>query len=143
VLRHGTVRVGPLELQRRPVALGSAPTTRPLWPTPEGFADGVHDRAESATSLEKLVECQLAWALGQVAHLRTGRARSIPDVHRLSGNLAHALSVAIFQPGAPPAPDAAERRASELLEDAIDAVAAPLRQPEHAADLSRIRRRLP
>lgn len=142
-LRGATWRVGPLALPRRAVARTPAPAPRPAWRTPEGFVERSRDRAESATTLERLVACQLAWVLADVAYVRPGRARAIADVHVVSGNLAHALSAAIFVEGPPPAPAAAEGRARELLEAAIDEVAAPLRQPEHAADLARVRRRLP
>ena len=142
-LRAPTLALGSLPLPRRAVALVPAPTPQATWTTPSGFAARAANRRQSATSLEHLVECPLKWALRHVAFLRSGRARAIPDVHRLAGTLAHALAAAVFPPGDPPGPAAAERAAAERLDTDVDAHALPLRQPEHAADLTRVRRHLP
>jgi hypothetical protein len=84
-------------------ASGSAPPPpRIVWTTPIGFAGRLAMRRESATSLETLAACPLAWALRHVAGLRPGQARAIPDENQLIGNLAHALKVATidrFQAG--------------------------------------------
>ena len=101
------------------------------------------ERVESATSFENLLSCQLMWALKHVAGLRAGRSRSIPDANRLLGNLAHALASDVFQPGPPPSPERAASMATALLEGRIDQLAAPLRHPEFAAQLSDARGRLP
>jgi ATP-dependent helicase/nuclease subunit B len=132
-----------VELHRDAVAFTSIPEPRPLWATPPGFADRLAGLAQSATSFETLLACQLMWAFKHVARLRPGRVRSIPDASRLLGNLAHALAQAIFTRGAPPARSEAAERARELLDDSIDQLAAPLRLPEFAADLADARSRLP
>ena len=142
-LGGGELALGSLRLPREPVTVHPAPAARSTWPTPAGYAERAADRRESATSLEHLVECPLKWALRHVASLRGGRARAIPDVHRLSGTLAHALAAEVFPPGTPLTPAEAEHVAAGLLDDAVDAHAMPLRQPEHAADLTRVRRNLP
>ena len=119
------------------------PSARSQWTTPAGFAAKLEGRVESATSFEHLFSCHLMWALRHVARLRQGRAQAIPDENRLLGNLAHALARAIFTAGPPPVPQAAAARTMELLEDAIDQIAAPLRHPSFASDLAFARRRLP
>jgi ATP-dependent helicase/nuclease subunit B len=119
------------------------PTARVAWTTPRGFFDRVAAGSESATSFENLLSCQLMWALRHVAHVRVGRARSIPDQNRLLGNLAHALARDIFAPGLPPTPAEAASRTTELLPAAIDRIAAPLRHPALAGELAFAEWRLP
>ena len=143
VLAHASIVLAGVELRREPVSFASLPEQRTMWPTPAGYADRLKGLAHSATSFENGLECQLMWALKHVARLRPGRVRSIPDANQLLGNLAHALAHEIFVPGAPPTPDNAAARASELLDGLIDGVAAPLRLPELAAQLSDARERLP
>ena len=108
-----------------------------------GYAARLEGRVESATSFENLLSCQLKWALNHVAGLRLGRARSIPDENRLLGNLAHAITRDVFEPGAPPSPDDAAERTRGLLEATIDQIAAPLRHPALASELAFAQRRLP
>jgi RecB family exonuclease len=130
-------------IERRLIDQKPLPAAQFSWPTPSGFAARLADRTESATSLENLLSCQLMWALRHVAGLRPGRVRSIPDANQLLGNLAHAIARDVFTPGAPPDPDAAAHRATDLLEGRIDQLAAPLRHPELAEELNFARRRLP
>lgn len=130
-------------LTRVPVVRADLPAPRTHWAVPEGFAARRDAATESATSLEALFSCQLMWALRHVARLRPGRVRSIPDASQLLGNLAHAIACDVFPPGPPPTPEDAEARAHALLDERIDAIAAPLRQPELAEELHFARRRLP
>src|SRR3546814_5216130 len=111
--------------------------------TPAGFAVRVANVTESATSLESVLSCQLMWALRHVARLRPGRVRSIPDANQLLGNLAHAIAREVFLPGTPPDPQAAGELTRMILEERIDQLAAPLRHPEFAEELTFARRRLP
>ncbi|MFN3688708.1 PD-(D/E)XK nuclease family protein [Salinarimonas sp.] len=131
------------ELPRVAASSGAPPAGRVWWPTPVGFAGRLVERRESATSFETLAACPLAWALRHVARLHPGRARAIPDANRLIGNLADALSIAIFRPGPPPAPEAAAETARAQLDALVDSLAAPLRHPAAAIDLAFARRRLP
>ncbi|WP_037537420.1 PD-(D/E)XK nuclease family protein [Sphingomonas sp. PR090111-T3T-6A] len=130
-------------LERVAITSGNLPSSRAQWTTPPGFAERLDGQVESATSFENLFSCQLMWALRHVARLRLGRARAIPDENRLLGNLAHALAREIFIPGQPPAPMVAQVRTVELLDSAIDRLAAPLRHPSFASGLAFARRRLP
>ena len=131
------------ELRREAVSFAPLPERRAMWPAPAGYADRLKGLTHSATSFESGLECQLMWALKHVARLRPGRVRSIPDANRLLGNLAHALAHEIFVPGPPPTPDSVSARAHTLLDSLIDSIAAPLRLPELAAQLSDARERLP
>lgn len=126
-----------------PVTAQQLPAKRLLWTTPIGFQSRLEQSTNSATSLENLFSCQLMWALKHVAKIRPGRVYAIPDANRLLGNLAHEIARTVFEPGAPPDPQAAQTEASDLLEDFIDQLAAPLRQSEFAEELNFARRRLP
>ncbi|WP_043540526.1 PD-(D/E)XK nuclease family protein [Salinarimonas rosea] len=131
------------DLARLPATANAPPSARFLWPTPADFAARLAGRRQSATAFETLAACPLAWALRHVAGLYPGQARAIGDEERLIGNLAHALSVEIFRPGPPPAPDAAAEATQARLDALIDMLAAPLRHPAAAIDLAFARRRLP
>lgn len=138
-----TLMVGGVELRRAVAPVAPLPQSRPFWPTPAGYRERLEGLIHSATSFEAGLGCQLKWALKHVARLRPGRVRSIPDANQLLGNLAHALAQEIFVPGDPPSAEDAKERAGELLDDLIDHIAAPLRLPELAAQLSEARARLP
>lgn len=142
-LRMPEINLAGTTIERRAIGPRGLPGARFAWPTPNGFAARLAGTTESATSLENMFSCQLMWALRHVAKLRPGRVRSIPDANQLLGNLAHAIAREVFIPGAPPAPEEAERRTTELLEGRIDQLAAPLRHPEFAEELNFARRRLP
>ena len=142
-LGQAATNVAGRTLERIAVEPIDLPAPKPVWTTPEGFAVRIAHSTESATSFENLLSCQLMWGLKHVARLRQGRARSIPDVNRLTGNLAHALAREIFQPGQPPGPEIAAAHTTTLLDALIDQLAAPLRHPALAADLAFARRRLP
>jgi RecB family exonuclease len=142
-LGQPTIMIAGTTIERQAVTPRPLPAARFSWDTPGGFSPKLAQITESATSLESLLSCQLMWAFRHIARLRPGRVRSIPDVNRLLGNLAHAIARDVFPPGDPPDPDAAAQRASDLLEGRIDQLAAPLRHPEFAEELNFARRRLP
>jgi hypothetical protein len=142
-LTSPTFRIANQTLVRSGIEPNALPSLHSRWVTPDGFQSRLATSTESATSFENLLSCQLRWALQHVAHIRPGRARSIPDENRLLGNLAHALAREIFQPGQPPAPNAAAAQTTALLDSLIDELAAPLRDPGLASDLAFARRRLP
>jgi ATP-dependent helicase/nuclease subunit B len=143
ILAQASLVLAGAELRREPVSFVPLPERRSMWSAPAGYAERLKGLTHSATSFESGLECQLMWALKHVARLRPGRVRSIPDANRLLGNLAHALAHEIFVPGPPPAPDIVTARARTLLDSFIDSIAAPLRLPELAAQLSDARERLP
>ncbi|GAB7555559.1 PD-(D/E)XK nuclease family protein [Novosphingobium sp. 11B] len=131
------------EIHRVPVEVSSVPAPQPQWRTPAGYPTLLAERTQSATAFENLLACPLKWALRHVARVRAGHVRSIPDAKRLIGNLAHALARDIFTPGASPPPDAVAAMAIERLDMFIDRLAAPLRHPALATELSEARSRLP
>src|SRR3546814_8272705 len=85
----------------------------------------------------------MRWAIRHVGRIRPGRVRSIPDANQLLGNLAHAIAREVFLPGTPPDPQAAGELTRMILEERIDQLAAPLRHPEFAEELTFARHRLP
>lgn len=143
VLSTANLDLAGAQIPREQVMHAPLPVARAVWMTPAGFAVRVANVTESATSLESVLSCQLMWALRHVARLRPGRVRSIPDANQLLGNLAHAIAREVFLPGTPPDPQAAGELTRMILEERIDQLAAPLRHPEFAEELTFARRRLP
>jgi hypothetical protein len=142
-LASASIQLAGVQLPRAELPHHPLPVATPVWPVPAGFQTRRDALVESATSLEALFSCQLMWALRFVARLRPGRFRSIPDANQLLGNLAHAVAREVFPAGQPPSADTARERTMELLDTLIDELAAPLRLPELAEELTFARRRLP
>jgi ATP-dependent helicase/nuclease subunit B len=142
-MASGSFALAGRHLRRVAVEAVALPLARSRWATPPGYGTRMAGRAESASSFENLLSCQLMWALKHVAGLRAGRSRAIPDANRLLGNLAHALACEIFRPGPPPSQAQATEATVRLLEGRIDELAAPLRHPGLATQLADARERLP
>ncbi len=131
------------EIPRRTVEGCVPPAARPEWRLPGSVAEKLRDRAESATTLERMIDCQMRWLVLDVLKVRPGRARRISGPDQLIGNLAHAIAGRVLLPG--PAPDAnsALDAAKAVFDEVLDVVAAPLRLAEHAGELEQARRRVP
>lgn len=130
-------------LERREAMIGRPPQAVSLWSTPQPLIDALDDRVESATSLEHLLECQLRWLLRNVADLSSGSVGDLPNVNQLIGNVAHELANQVFPPGELKEPHAVRADVEARFDDVVDAIAAPLRQPEFAGDLARARVQVP
>lgn len=116
-----------------------------------GAAVDVAREEDSATALEELLGCPLAWVLRHRAGLRAGALARLREADPIAGGVAHLLAQRIFAPGraAMPTPPAAESEAHQMLPALLEEAGAPLLQPgmarEHAtllAQLPRAMRRL-
>lgn len=130
-------------IERVDMELVQTPEARALWRLPAAAIARLNARRESATSFERLTNCQLRWVLRDVLQLRRGRFAEVPGTHQLVGNLAHAIANVVFAPGAPPHPEAAEDAARAVFDDMLAKIAAPLQQPEFAGELAAARSRIP
>jgi len=121
----------------------SPPHARAHWPLPATAAARLAGRKESATSFERLTDCQMRWMLLDVLRLSRGRFAEIPGPDQLLGNLAHEIANRVLRPG--PAPDADEvlREVDAVFETLLSTIAAPLQQPEFAGELASARTRVP
>ncbi|WP_042696607.1 PD-(D/E)XK nuclease family protein [Azospirillum sp. B506] len=93
----------------------------------------------SATSLERLLGCPLAWVLHHVAGIRPGVLRAIPDGARLLGSLAHAVLAELLTERPDWSPETAAARAAVLFDRLLPALAAPLLRPGLGLEMERAR----
>lgn len=130
-------------LPRELAALVSPPRARAHWPLPAMAVAKLADRKESATSFERLTDCQMRWMLLDVLRLSRGRFAEIPGPDQLLGNLAHEIANRVLRPG--PVADADEilRQVDAVFDTLLSAIAAPLQQPEFAGELAAARTRVP
>lgn len=130
-------------LARQIAAITSPPQARALWPLPASAIAKLAVRKESATSFERLADCQMRWMLIDVLRLSRGRFAEIPGPNQLLGNLAHEIANHVLRPG--PVADADEvlRQVDAVFDTLLSAIAAPLQQPEYAGELAAARVRVP
>ena len=114
-----------------------------IWTLPAGTAPLGKARRESATSLSRLLNCQLGWFAQDVLNLRPGRFADIPGTDQLFGNLAHEIARRLLLPGPPPAETNIRSAAIGYFESLLPEIAAPLLQPEHAGELAAAREMVP
>lgn len=130
-------------LPRAAVDIMDAPAPRARWRVPAAGLARLANRRESATTLGRLLNCQLSWFAQDVLRLRAGRFAEIPEANQLFGNLAHEIVNGLLPPGPPPAVADIRSRAVELFEKLLPRMAAPLQQPEFAGELAAARERVP
>ncbi|MGZ6371634.1 MAG: PD-(D/E)XK nuclease family protein, partial [Bdellovibrionota bacterium] len=97
------------------------------WEAPKG-AIALREE-ESASSLEKLLGCQLYYTLHYSANL-SEPSHQLPDESILAGNLAHKVFETVFPKGARLTPDQAHAQAESELVRLLPIFAAPLLAPE-------------
>lgn len=130
-------------LPRAVVDIMDAPLPQARWRVPAAGLVRLADRRESATTLGRLLNCQLSWFAQDVLRLRAGRFAEIPGADQLFGNLAHEIATRLLPPGPPPAVVDIRSRAAALFEELLPRMAAPLQQPELAGELAAARERVP
>lgn len=130
-------------LPRELAAIVPPPQARARWSLPPSALAKLADRKESATSFERLADCQMRWMLLDVLRLSRGRFSEIPGPDQLLGNLAHEIANRVLQPG--PVADAEEvlRQVDAVFDSLLSAIASPLQQPEFAGELAAARARVP
>jgi ATP-dependent helicase/nuclease subunit B len=143
LLREGEVMLANRVLVRQPQETLDPPAARAAWKVPATAVDRLLGRRESATSLGRLVRCQLAWLTQDVLSLRSGAFAEIPRPDQLFGNLAHEIARQLLLPGAPPPLQGLREAASELFESLLPQMAALLQQPEYAGELAAARELVP
>ncbi len=139
LLHEGDVKLANRILVRQPQETLYPPIGRAAWNVPASAVTRLKGRRESATSLGRLVKCQLAWLVQDVLSLRSGAFAEIPGPDQLFGNLAHEIARRLLLPGAPPPLDGLRGAAAELFERLLPQMAALLQQPEYAGELAAAR----
>ena len=130
-------------LTRLPQTTLDPPLGRAAWTLPSTALDRLEGRRESATSLGRLLNCQMAWLVQDVLGVRQGAFATIPGPDQLFGNLAHEIAGRLLPPGPPPPQDEVRAAAAELFETLLPQMAAPLQQPEFAGELAAARDLVP
>jgi len=99
VVRDGTK--GPL-VPLVPIAALALPEAAEAWTLPARLLDARDSNATgaSATALQALVGCPLAWVLEHRAKLRFGSVTKVAEGPLLNGNLSHRLVEELFREGA-------------------------------------------
>jgi hypothetical protein len=131
------------DLSRHSIALTTPPRQRTNWSLPVSATEKLNDRIESATSFERLVNCQMRWFLLDVMRVSRGRVAEIPGPNQLLGNLAHELANRVLPPGPAPDHDVVRAQVDALFDELLAAIATPLQQPEYAGELAGARSRVP
>jgi ATP-dependent helicase/nuclease subunit B len=143
-LLHGTAhRFGGRDVIRQAIPIVQPPCQRAHWNLPTSISRRLTDRTESASSFERLVDCQIRWLVLDVLRVGRGSIARLPGTDQLVGNLAHELACLVFPPGPIMEPDMVLARVEELFDGLLLSIAAPLAQPGLAGELSVARARLP
>ena len=130
-------------LSRELAVLVSPPQARAHWPLPATTIAKLTNRKESATSFERLADCQMRWMLLDVLRVSRGRFAEIPGPDQLLGNLAHEIANRVLRPGPVADADDILRQVDVIFDALLSAIAAPLQQPEFAGELAAARKRVP
>ncbi len=143
LLREPEVLLARRRLIRQETQTTSPPLGRAAWHVPEQALRRLEARRESASSLRRLLTCQMAWMLQDVIGLRPGKFAEIPGPDQLFGNLAHEIARRLLRPGAPPPEATVRAAAGHLFEELLPQMAAPLQRPEFAGELATARDLVP
>lgn len=128
---------------RAPVDTLDPPGGVPQWTVAGDLSAVLDSRVESATSLERLFNCQMGWFVQDVLGMRRGRHADLPEASQLFGSLAHEIARRLLPAGPPPAAAGVRASAIALFDELLPAMAAPLAQPEHAGELAAAREQVP
>jgi ATP-dependent helicase/nuclease subunit B len=143
LLGESTIELARRIINRTPVETLEPPQSVPQWALAADFSASIDRRVESATSLERLLNCQMSWFAQDVLGLRRGRHAELPEASQLFGNLAHEIARRLLPAGAPPPLAGVRAAAATLFDELLPAMAAPLFQPEHAGELAAARDQVP
>lgn len=136
-------RLAGRDIVRMAVPVAAPPGQRGRWSLPSSVAGRLDGRTESASSFERLVDCQVRWLMLDVLRIGRGSGRELPGTDQLVGNLAHELACRVLPPGPVADPAEVQSRSEALFDELVAEIAAPLAQPGLAGELSAARTRLP
>ena len=90
--------------------------------------------------MDDLLGCPMRWALSRHAQITPSQTAEIPTGNTMLGTFCHRIVEQIYtEAGGHIAPDEAERRAAELFDDGVEAMASELLLPGREIELRRAR----
>ncbi len=94
----------------------------------------------SYTSMEKLLQCPLAWVLTYIAGLQGGKSAELPGISQIEGILAHHVFEVILNDSLITNANALGEKAGKTFDDAVPQMAAILLHPENTIRKQVVRR---
>ena len=123
---------------RNPLNMVSAPVPQRNWSISQP-AICKRDR-ESRSSMEKLIECPLAWVFQIHSKLYAGDLVSLPDGNQMLGTLSHAIIEKILGQPRVSKPAKVEEKARELFDELVPQMASSLLHPGRELERQRFRK---
>jgi hypothetical protein len=127
-------------LMRDEIELVALPTARKDWHVQSGI---IEPRAEeSASSLELLLGCPMAWTLRYKAQMHPGSVLSVPQAGELIGHLLHSCIHKLYSEKTDWTPEPAARRIGKLFDEQIGHIALPLLLPGRMVERTHVKKAL-
>lgn len=137
IYHHPGTELAGRQLTRKATEFLPLPSEKAVWKiTPESIGA----RAESPSSLERMLGCPLSWLLRYRTFIKASNLLTMADGEQLSGNLAHAVLAAIFSHNRSPSPEKMAEAAEQTFEDLCPKMAAPLLMPGQSLERQRLKK---
>ncbi len=137
IWRENSPRLVGAELIREPLKSIEIPEPNNVWLVPKNRLKG-KDK-ESYSSVQKLIECPLAWVCEYVLGLHPGALASLPDRGQMLGTLSHAVIEKTLGVRPLASPQSAEKLSLDFFDELVPQMASPLLLPERKSELERVR----
>jgi hypothetical protein len=127
-------------LVRDEIELVALPVARKDWLVQSGIIEARAE--ESASSLELLLGCPMAWTLRYKAQMHPGSVLSVPQAGELIGHLLHSCIHKLYSEKLDWTPELAARRIGQIFDEQICHIALPLLLPGRMVERTHVRKAL-
>ena len=128
------------DIQRDTLSMIQKPEPHGEWKLTQGLIQG--RPKESASSMQMLIECPLAWVLKYILWLKPGDMVSLPSGSTMLGTLGHAVIEKTFNTQNLPSPEDAANLAKDHFDKLVPQMASPLLAPQRRPERDRVREKL-
>jgi RecB family exonuclease len=128
------------DINREPLQMNQLPEPQGEWEAPPGLIQG--RPKESASSIQMLIGCPLAWVLKYVLWLKPGDLVSLPAGNTMLGTLCHAVIEKTFNTPNLPTPVDAAKLAKDYFDQLAPQMASPFLAPQRKPERDRVREKL-
>jgi len=135
---NASVKFATRDLVREKIDVGPIPTAKRDWHVRAGIIGPRPE--ESASSLELLLGCPMAWTLRYKAQMHPGSVLSVPQASELVGHLLHSCIHQLYSEKKDWSAELAARRIREIFDDQVCRVALPLLLPGRIVERTQIRK---